>query len=286
MIFESVSREIKAPVRLSLQQWKNTLTTHYHSEAEILYILEGKMTIYTSLGNCELTVGDILIIPPYAEHAILPFNENCKRLALLFDIDKIINALSSIIEEKEIKSCISNLYFNSQLWDIVTRSKIQELMMKVFDEYSTRKSGFDLSIISYVFQIYLICKREIPSDCIHKISNQSNENKLIQKTLNYISNNYTNPITLDSCAEYVGLNPSYLSRLFHNTLKIPFHSFINQLRIEQAKWLLINEPLTISEIAFRAGFENIKTFNRVFKQITNKTPSTFKKHSSSSPGIL
>ncbi|MDB4335200.1 helix-turn-helix transcriptional regulator [bacterium] len=85
-------------------------------------------------------------------------------------------------------------------------------------------------------------------------------------------------LSLQELAEYIDINPKYLSALINNETNKNFYDFVNEFRIEMAKKELIsaeNTHLTISAISTICGFNSKSTFNEVFKKYTGQTPSAF-----------
>lgn len=93
---------------------------------------------------------------------------------------------------------------------------------------------------------------------------------------NYITLNYTKPLSLQELAELVHFSSSYLSRIFHQTKGVTIRAYINQIRLGQAVELLKNTNKPIQEIASDCGFSNVSHFNRVFKQQTGNSPLEFR----------
>ncbi len=97
--------------------------------------------------------------------------------------------------------------------------------------------------------------------------------------IRYISQNYTKPITLKEVAEKIGVSQAHLSRVFSEKLEGGYCNYLRLLRIEKAKTLLKSTDLNIYEIMYEAGFSDQRTFNRVFKNITDMTPKEYRKKS-------
>lgn len=95
-------------------------------------------------------------------------------------------------------------------------------------------------------------------------------------TINYIYENYCNNITLQDAADYVGVTPNYLGRLFVLHGDKTFTETLNNIRIEKAKELLSNITLPIYAIADKVGFSNSTYFIRVFKRMTGLTPYEYR----------
>jgi AraC-like DNA-binding protein len=89
----------------------------------------------------------------------------------------------------------------------------------------------------------------------------------------YICQNYHLPIGREDISTALGLNPSYLSRLFQRFAKTTIHKHLIRLRMGKAIFLLLESNLTIKEIALRCGFEDSNYFIRVFKAWHGITPS-------------
>ncbi|WP_406047846.1 AraC family transcriptional regulator [Kribbella sp. NBC_00889] len=82
--------------------------------------------------------------------------------------------------------------------------------------------------------------------------------------------------TLRRLADRVGLAPSYLAELFADHLGQPPHRYLNERRIDRARQLLESSDLTITALALSLGFSSSQHFARVFRQLTNTTPSAYR----------
>lgn len=102
-------------------------------------------------------------------------------------------------------------------------------------------------------------------------------NKVIHDAITYIHKNYRDNVKLSDVANYIGINESYLSRCFKKHLKVNFVDYLNQIRITEAKELLNNPELTISDIAYQVGYSNENYFSRVFKAVEGISPRQYQK---------
>lgn len=101
---------------------------------------------------------------------------------------------------------------------------------------------------------------------------------LISHVVNYIDSNFTRyDISLDSVADIVGLNPSYLSALFKRGTGVNFTNYISDKRISAAKELLKDPLRSAGEIASLTGYESASYFTRAFKKKTGMTPTEYRK---------
>ena len=85
-----------------------------------------------------------------------------------------------------------------------------------------------------------------------------------------------NKISLDEIAKEGFLSSSYLSKLFKTEMKINLSVYINNVRVEKSKLLLLDSSLSIVEVATMVGFEEQSYFSKVFKSITGVSPGKFR----------
>ena len=99
---------------------------------------------------------------------------------------------------------------------------------------------------------------------------------LISKAVSYVKTNYMRKLTLNEVAEYVFLSPSYFSKIFKEEMNYYFNDYLNFVRVEKSKALLLTERISLVDIAANVGFYDQSYFNKVFKKITGVTPKKFK----------
>lgn len=100
----------------------------------------------------------------------------------------------------------------------------------------------------------------------------------IYKAKRYIEEHYQDAaLRLEDVAEYVYISPSYFSTMFNKEMKIPFGSYLTQVRMEKAMQLLKTSDLKIYEIAERTGYQNVSWFTVAFKKYTGKSPGEYRK---------
>jgi len=118
--------------------------------------------------------------------------------------------------------------------------------------------------------LYLACKQlELGSD------NQSAFN--LEKTVEYIHNHYSEPITLEQLALMAGFSNSYYSRSFKKHTGIGPIAYVNKLRIEKAKELLIVSRNSLYQIAGQLGYSDESYFSRIFKKEVGISPLQYMK---------
>ena len=95
--------------------------------------------------------------------------------------------------------------------------------------------------------------------------------------LGHYAGSLKNRIALQDVAQYTCLSPNYLSQLFKQETGKSFLEYLTNCRVEAAKKLLAQSSLTISEIAFKLGYDMPSYFSEVFKKSEGLTPSQYRK---------
>lgn len=102
------------------------------------------------------------------------------------------------------------------------------------------------------------------------------DNQIFNKIVEYINYNYQENIELKECAEKYHTSPNYIARMFKKYYGISFITYLNSLRIKKAQELLRNTDLSIKEIAYKVGYNNLNYFYKIFKRNMEATPKDFK----------
>ena len=99
----------------------------------------------------------------------------------------------------------------------------------------------------------------------------------VNSVLNYISDNYREPISAEALAEQLGMSLSKFSRFFRKTTGNSFTDFVSRLRINKACQLLMNTDQYVTNVCYDVGFHNVANFNRRFLQVKGVTPKEFRR---------
>lgn len=112
----------------------------------------------------------------------------------------------------------------------------------------------------------------------HKSNSQNTANSYVQKGIEYISSNYSYPITIEDVASYVGLSRSHLFRSFQTVLGLSPKEYLTDFRIKQSCYLLEHSSLSITAIANSIGFDNSLYFSKTFHKKKGMSPKEYRKH--------
>ncbi len=227
--------------------------THIHEYTEILYALRGDMTALVDGTEIVVPEGHMLFIMPNQPHRYTKRTE-CEIWYAVFSNDLI----SAFFDRHR------GLIPISPVADMREHINIVRELQKAKAEDITRISG----LLHLLFAAL--------EDNTHFVTAGINEDTVYTAALGYVMNNYKSDITLASMAKALGYHEKYLSSALHSLTKTHFRTFVASYRISNAKHLLKNTDMPISQVAMESGFSAINTFNRFFKQFTGTTPGHYR----------
>jgi AraC-like DNA-binding protein len=110
--------------------------------------------------------------------------------------------------------------------------------------------------------------------CEHSESDKNFE--LVRDVTRVLADNFPDAeLDLEQVADELAVPSSRLSRILNREVHISFRQMLRQVRIEEAKRLLLTSKLSIKEISARVGFSDSHYFSRIFKEMTGSTPSEY-----------
>lgn len=141
----------------------------------------------------------------------------------------------------------------------------------------TKTDGIDyyLEFISILYDLANSRNQRLLSNTTSQRRNFENSSK-IKKVYDYIQDNFDKKISLDEISALINMTPVSFNRFIKKRTGKTFVNYVNSTRISRASKLLLETDLSVSEISFKCGFNNIANFNRIFKKEKNTTPTDFR----------
>ncbi len=106
---------------------------------------------------------------------------------------------------------------------------------------------------------------------------ESTDLPVIRHAVSYIKEHFWEELTLEDVAQEVHFSPYYVSRLFKEELGLTFIEYLTKIRIDEAKRLLLETNMTVSEISDLVGYQDPSYFTKVFKKREGVTPTQFRR---------
>lgn len=248
---------------------------HFHPEYELNFISNGK-GVRRIVGDSMEEIDDIelVLVGPNIVHGWELHHCNNKKIheiTIQFHDDLFGSKMLSRRIFKPIKDM-----FDRSNYGIVFSKKISlELNERI-------KAISKIDSIDYFMELISILQDLANSRNQRLLSSLSSQNRLfensdkLKRVYEYIQENFNHKITLSEISEIINVSPVSFNRFIKKRTGKTFIEYTNDTRISYATRWLIETDLSISEIAFKCGFNNIANFNRVFKKVKDSTPSEFR----------
>lgn len=255
---------------------------HVHPEYELILIEEGQGLSFVGDSVQKLRPGDFMLIGSNLPHLWLSADEyympdtplRCRSVYSQFGTS-VFPAQHTIIPEL---TAIMVLLENSHRGIRFENKECGEIV-EMFRELPV-KEGLErlLHLYRILNELAVHCSyRFLTSEEYKGGNSQFAEDSITKRAMDYINKYYQNDISLDSIADYVGMNPSALCRYFKRKTGKKLFDYVTELRVAFAAKLLINSNISISRIAYDCGYNNLSHFNRQFKSVTSTTPTEYRK---------
>ncbi|WP_300675660.1 AraC family transcriptional regulator [Soonwooa sp.] len=248
---------------------------HYHPEVELNFIVDGK-GYKRVVGDHSEEIDDLelVLIGPNLPHCWADHNCKNKRsreVTIQFNQDFFSQALM----EKNIFKPISRLLNESIRGILFSRETAEKVKASLLS--LSKMDSFDSFLeIMKVLNILANDENRILLSS-YSIEQEVFAYKDAMKTVHdFVHKNFKNKITLDEIASLVNMSIPTFNRFIKQRTGKTFVNYLNEIRISYTVRWMTERTMTISEIAFDAGFNNIANFNKIFKSIKNTTPSKFK----------
>ena len=259
----------------SLRVWYSDTPWHYechhHSAVEIIVPLKGEVVYTLPERTYRVQMGEVLIVPPNMDHD-LDMREGSIRYLLLFEPTAIFGMRDLQPLENQLKM---PLYLSGQT---ELQKTVRSILMQTVECYDRRDPFWNTLCYAYLLQMYVeIAKHYAVLGFGGDTEPRRMDPEIVDSARLYIEQNYMLDITLNDVAAFSGFSKYYFSRMFKQQMGISFADYLRNKRIEIAEERLIHTRQSIKDIAVAAGFGSIATFNRVFKESKNCTPSRYRR---------
>ncbi|MEO8853170.1 MAG: AraC family transcriptional regulator [Ginsengibacter sp.] len=254
---------------------------HYHTELELHYLIKGEGVRFIGDNICNFSDGEILLL---GEN--LPHKWHCREVASQdvskYGVEAIVLHFSSNCMGKEMLSLpearLLPLLFEKAKKGMVIINKTRDKLIPLIEAASKAENLDRLIALLSILKILSETK-----DYYHATREKSfyQSNKYETERLNVVCSftmaNYSQPITLEQIAAISNLTATSFCRYFKLITNKTYYDFLTEIRISHACHFLIEDKISIDQIADKCGFYNISNFYRQFKKVIGVTPLTYKR---------
>lgn len=255
---------------------------HNHQYIELIYVYQGECTHFVEKETFIMKEGNLCIMTPTAMHAVSAPSDDAVILNIMMSRKMFNGAFLKMLRGNKILS----EFFENVLYDkevspyIIFPTKedkwMHQTMLSMYQERMQKDYLYNESETLYVKQIFihLIRHYEMMAVVSNPI-NHTRENHIVA-LMGYITVNYDH-ISLKDTAAFFGYNETYLGQILQRYTGKKFCTLINELQMTNAKRLLEETNMSITEIGCEVGCYDASHFTRKFKAMYGASPNAYRK---------
>jgi AraC-like DNA-binding protein len=226
-----------------------------HRCYEIILILEGKMKVRVENEVYTARSGDLILVKPNLIHSLETVGTS-KHILCIFSPELISAVSGKIIKYKLKKSVIHD-----------TSGFYKGLFMNM-------KEGSNIATVKGF--LYLLCGDFYQYLDFSAEDNVMGDKRLLHDIFLYVENNIDNACSLSNLAKELKYSEAYLSRFFKANVGTTYYSYVRNIKISRACYLLNNTKDNILDIALKCGYTSLSSFNRSFKHVVGENPTNYR----------
>ncbi len=230
--------------------------THWHEFYEIEIVISGEGTYTVDGVEYPIKKGMLFFMSPFNFHSVKTINCDIYNIMFMGEM------------------CDKNLLYKASLSKsgagIMLDGKDLSVIGGFVDEMELAEKKGNLE---YIIQLLNTILAKI---CTLSKADGVTELTKLQKGVLFIHKNFRTGITLGDVAKTLNVTPSYMSRIFTESLGITFKQYLNEIRYNYAMRLLMHSDMSATEICYESGFNDYSNFSRSFKKKFGISPGQFR----------
>ena len=246
---------------------KSQTSTHWHSGAEIIFIINGSADVLFNNAWHKLKENSMLFVPPGQLHCCRCNDATTEKIVMGFT-EKCLgkSGIGLSLPPEVNQRCILHNLQNTPI----------PQLLKEFDAHCKNNDFYNEELLakSVLFQVYAFMISYWASFGLN--INERSRNKISYALYEYIESHYTEDVSPYTVAKEFNMSYSALAKKMQETGNTSFTKAVNHVRVENAKKLLAVTDKNITEIGFECGFSTTSYFIKNFKQLTGMTPKAYR----------
>ena len=256
----------------------HALYDHWHSEMEIMYIEKGSGFARLNRESIRLKKGDILIVNCGVLHSMrTDLKKPLYYKSVVFSLGFLAGQPGDICQECVVSPLIEN---KAEFCHHIEEGdsgyeKLREIFLEIHDCHTEKKPYFYVKLKMLFFDFFY---EMLTKHYIIPVSTEQNKSlAAVKEVLDHISLHYQEDLTVSELSGLSNYSEYYFMKLFRQYTGKTLVEYINDFRMEKAKYLLTHSDAPVTEIAMQVGFNSTSYFIKKFQQSNKISPHKYRK---------
>ena len=244
---------------------------HWHREAELILIRQGRLELYIDNHSVTAEAGDLVLIGQGVLHGGEP--EDCVYGCIVFDAGMLLHPDAC---KRALKPVMDHILFMKAAV-IASDDQLSRATQALREAAEAGVADNAPAVLGALYSVFgaLAHKRRLAAldVAVPQIRQKAEQ---LKPALEYIETHYGQNITLETLARLTGLSPKYFCRFFHTIVHRSPIDYLNYYRVECASHFLTATDMTVAEIAQRCGYNDSSFFIKQFRKYKGTTPRRYR----------
>ncbi len=245
---------------------------HWHEEYELIRVIQGKLEMTINEQEFTLCPKELMLVPGGTLHSGTP--EKCVYECLVFDPNIFLNEngiISGWFRRIVSRNLRPDIFYSSEKKNVINIARM------IFEAMADHQHGYELAVTGGISMLFsAIISEKLYESGPATPERESRKIRRIKKVLDFIDSNFTSDITLEQLSDVASMNPKYFCRFFRKITNRTPMDYLNYQRIEHACYDLSHTGQSVTEVAYRCGFNDLSYFIRIFKKYKGVTPGKYR----------
>ena len=250
-----------------------TYNNHFHPELEICFILNGQAEFHVDENVYSLYQHDFLIVNPLVLHRINSCSRGCRLLLLHID--------PAAFQKYDPELMLTRFVYTNSV-----NNRAHSLYQTLYEGFRAilgfgirQSPSWKLDALGETARIVSALikhARENVSEDAPAVLNQGNRAR-VRDILDYLDRHWQEDFSMETLAREMHMSVSYFSRFFKSAMGVGFQKYITSLRLNRSVGYLVGGNMSIVDVAAACGFNDYKTYGRLFRESFGVSPSVYRK---------
>ena len=232
--------------------------SHFHSEYELVYLNEGNAVVTVDENIFHLSTDQCVFIGGNRIHCIVADEHT---------IITVLKISSSFFEKRFSSRGLASPFIDNS-------SYVKGFLEQILCEVRHGSDFGSLMTDSMTTQLLVTLFRSNPTAENSILQSSNSKSHILYQRINRKIVTEYQSITFKEMAEYMHFSEPHFSKVFHGIFGVTFTQYLNTVKITAAIEKMKDTKMSMTEIALSCGFNTIRNFNRVFKNLTGFSPNT------------
>lgn len=266
------------PIKLGKSSGKDsfvrTMVNHWHNDFEFIYISRGKMSYCVNGLSIKLSEGQMIFVNSTRMHYnFWDDNENGDFICTIFH--------PSVLDSRAAKKYLDRIIGDNMPPyivlhpEILHEKKIIDLVLKLHDAAEKQVDGYELVIMSSVYDIVLMLV-EYMKTSRHTVQQNNKKLEAMHRMIGFVQQNYSDKIFLADIAAAGFVSRTVCCEIFRKYANRTPVEYLTEYRIGKSMELLLTSGFNVTEIAEQCGFGGASYFTEIFRKIMGCTPTEYR----------